>query len=304
MPKPPRKSDVPPLPTVGHWLEYTVHQFDAAGLVYGHGTSNALDEAAFLILRRFGLPIDGLDNFMDRAVTPAEAEALRAIIDQRITSRKPAAYLLNEAWIGPYRFYVDERVIVPRSFIGELLGGGIELLLEEAPPVKRVLDLCTGSGCLAILAAERFPDALVDAADISSDALAVARRNVEDYGLTDRIRLVQSDLMTALANERYNLILTNPPYVSAEEVAAFPPEHLAEPQIAHLGGDDGLDLVRSIIHQARDHLTPHGLLIAEIGLGGEALEQHFPKLPFLWLETETSSGEVFALAASDLIGLS
>jgi ribosomal protein L3 glutamine methyltransferase len=300
MPRPRKKASETNLKTVGDWVEFALHHFDAADLSYGHGTATPLDEAAYLVLGTLGLPIDGLEKCIRRRIKPQEAESLRSIIEQRISTRKPSAYLLNEAWIGGHRFYVDERVIVPRSYIGELLRGPLDLLIEDAKPISRILDLCTGSGCLAILAAEIFPAALVDAVDVSADALAVARRNVEDYGLSDRIRLIRSDLMSELKGELYDLIITNPPYVTTEAIAAFPPEYAAEPAIAHHGGGDGMDLVRKIIGEARRHLSPHGLLIAEVGTGREVLEADFPALPFLWLDTEESSGEVFAIFAGDL----
>jgi ribosomal protein L3 glutamine methyltransferase len=300
MPRPSERASRTALKTIGDWVEFALHQFEAANLSYGHGTANALDEAAFLVLRTLGLPIDSLERSIHRKITPEEGRALGSIVEERIRTRKPAAYLLNEAWIGDYRFYVDERVIVPRSYIGELLRGPLDPLLEEVKPINRILDLCTGSGCLAILAAEIFPDAKVDAADLSKEALTVARRNVEDYGLTDRIRLVRSDLLSGLGGERYDLILTNPPYVAKDEVATFPPEYAAEPVMAHLGGEDGMELVRKIIDQAGPHLTPRGLLVAEVGTGRASLEADFPALPFLWLDTEESSGEVFAIFATEL----
>jgi len=294
------------LATVRDWLRYAVSRFRAARISYGHGTSRALDEAAYLILHTLHLPIDQLDPWLDARLLTAERRAVREIIDRRIDTRKPAAYLTNEAWIGAHSFYVDERVIVPRSYIGELLcrqmeatDGGWHLGFDPGP-VTTVLDLCTGSGCLAILAALTFPDAKVDASDISPDALAVAQRNVADYGLSDRVRLVQSDLFAAHAGRHYDLVLANPPYVDTEAIAAFPPEHAAEPPIAHAGGADGLDVVRRILADAGRHLTPAGTLVVEVGRGRERLEREFPRLPFLWLDTAESEGEVFALAAQAL----
>lgn len=295
-----QNSAVDDLATVRDWLRYALSRFNAAGLVYGHGTDNAADEAAFLILRTLHLPPDQLDPWLDARLTQAEREAVAAIIEQRIATRRPAAYLLGEAWIGEHRFFVDERAIVPRSFIGELLTRSPEALTPEPEAVTRVLDLCTGSGCLAILAALSFDDCRVDASDVSADALAVAKRNVADYGLEERVRLVQSDLFAGLGNARYDLIISNPPYVTAAAVAAFPPEYQAEPAIAHAGGEDGMDIVRRILSDAGDHLTSNGTLIVEIGVGRDVLESSFPNLGFVWLETETSRGEVFALAAADL----
>jgi ribosomal protein L3 glutamine methyltransferase len=222
------------------------------------------------------------------------------IIDKRIATRKPAPYLTNVAYVRGRPFYVDERVIVPRSYIGELLGKGLAGVVDDADAIERVLDLGTGSGCLAILAALTFPNAKVDASDISADALAVAERNVADYGLEARITLIQSDLFRELAHRRYDLILANPPYVSAAALAAFPPEYAAEPRLAHAGGEDGLDLVRRILAEAAEHLTPQGALVVEVGTGRDILEQEYPRLPFLWLDTAESEGEVFALSAAAL----
>jgi ribosomal protein L3 glutamine methyltransferase len=293
------------LVTIRDWLRYATSRFGAAGLVYGHGTSRALDEAAYLILHTLHLPIDQLDPWLDARLLPAERQALQDTIEARIATRKPAAYLTNAAWIGGHSFYVDERVIVPRSFVGELLCKCAALPDERLPgldplSVKAILELCTGSGCLAILAALAFPDATVDASDISQDALAVAERNVRDYGLEERISLRRSDLFAAHPGKRYDLIIANPPYVSADAIAAFPPEYAAEPKIAHDGGADGLAIVRRILAEAETHLSPEGALIMEVGTGRAALEEEFPQLPFLWLDTAESEGEVFLLPASAL----
>jgi ribosomal protein L3 glutamine methyltransferase len=291
---------------VRDWLRYAVSRFNAAQLVYGHGTANALDEAAYLILHTLHLPIDRLEPWLEARLLAGERQALREIIEARIKTRKPAPYLTHEAWIGGHAFYVDERVIVPRSYIGELLTGQLaaaagEWHLGHNPgPVTAILDLCTGSGCLAILAAVAFPQAAVDASDISGDALAVAARNVADYGLEERIALSQSNLFEAHAGRRYDLILANPPYVAAAALAAFPPEYAAEPQIAHAGGVDGLDLVRRILAEAGAHLAQTGTLLVEVGAGRQQLEAHFQNLPFLWLDTADSVAQVFALPATAL----
>jgi ribosomal protein L3 glutamine methyltransferase len=284
--------------TVRDWLRYAVSRFNGARLVYGHGTASALDEAAYLILHTLHLPIDQLDPWLDARLLAGERRAVWEIVERRISTRKPASYLTNEAWIGSNSFYVDERVIVPRSYLGELLGDGLADVVTDAAPMRRVLDLCTGSGCLAIIAALAFPEARVDASDISADALAVAKRNVGDYGLQDRITLVQSDLFEGLAKQRYDLILANPPYVSAAAVAAFPPEYAAEPAMAHAGGDDGMDIARRIIERAAQHLTPEGVLVMEVGMGREILESELPDVPFLWLDTAGSEGEVLVLSRS------
>lgn len=292
--------DLAQLITVRDWLRYGVSRFNAAGVVYGHGTATALDEAAFLIMHTLHLPIDQLEPWLDCRLLATERQAVQQIIEARIATRQPAPYLTKQAWVQGHSFYVDERVIVPRSYIGELLAGDLEGIAPEPESIESVLDLCTGSGCLAILAALRFANAKVDAAEISRDALDVAEINVRDYGLEGRITLIQSDLFAGLGNRRYDLILTNPPYVDARAVAAFPPEYAAEPKLAHAGGDDGLDIVRRIIAEAREHLTPGGVLVAEIGRGRELLERAFSDLPFLWLDTQDSEGEVFVLTRSDL----
>jgi ribosomal protein L3 glutamine methyltransferase len=288
--------------TVRDWLRYAVSRFRAANLYFGHGTSNAIDEAAYLILHTLQLPVDQLEPWLDAQLLLAERQALATVIERRITSRKPASYLTNEAWIQGHSFFVDERVIVPRSYIGELLAGRLSTIVPDADAIERALDLCTGSGCLAILAAFAFPAASIDASDISADALEVAQRNVADYGLEDRIRLLQSDLFAALAGQRYDLILANPPYVREDVVAAFPPEYAAEPRLAHAGGSDGLNVVRRILAAAADHLLPDGVLLLEIGTGRAGLEQQFPALPFLWLDSATSEGEVLALTRDQLQG--
>jgi ribosomal protein L3 glutamine methyltransferase len=285
--------------TVRDWLRFSVSQFSVANLVYGHGTRCALDEAAFIILATLELPIDQLDPWLDARLTLSERRRVADVIARRIETRKPASYLTGEAWIGPYRFRVDERVIVPRSFIGELLISG-SITPEE--PVRRALDLCTGSGCLAILLAEAFPEAEVVASDISPDALEVARENVAEYGLAKQILLLQSDLFDALPEETFDLIVSNPPYVTIEAVGAFPPEYAAEPRLAHAGGSDGLDLVRRILKDAQKHISPGGLLVVEIGQAKAALEAAFPETAFQWLDTEESRGEVFMLQREELPG--
>ena len=288
------------LVTVRDWLRYGVSRFEAAGLVYGHGTTGPVDEAAFLILKTLHLPIDALDPWLDCRLTIAERTQVAGILEARVVTRKPACYLVNEAWIQGLSFYVDERVIVPRSYIGELLANGLSAVVPDADEIERGLDLCTGSGCLAILAARAFPNAEIDAVDISNEALDVARQNVGDYNLNDRIAVLASDLFMGVKDQRYDLILSNPPYVSDEVIADFPPEHRAEPVLAHAGGKDGLDIVRRILKDARQYFTEHGMLVVEIGTGRELLEEEYPTLPFLWLDSENSEGEVFALPASAL----
>ncbi len=284
-------------------FRYAVSRFNGADLAYGHGATNAVDEAAFIVLEGLKLPIDALDPFLDARLTRPERARLIALIDARVSTRKPAAYLLNRAYIQGVPFYVDERVIVPRSFIGELLFGGLVgegSLIEDADSIESALDLCTGGGSLAILAANVFENARIDAVDLSAAALEVARRNVVDHKLSDRIALFQGDLFAPLGPKRYDLILANPPYVDAESFAAFPAEYAAEPRLAHEGGRDGLDLVRRILAGARDHLTPEGALVCEVGRGRARLEAEFPQLPMMWLDTEESEGEVFLVRAADL----
>jgi ribosomal protein L3 glutamine methyltransferase len=285
--------------TVRDWLRYAVSRFNAAQLAYGHGTHTALDEAAYLLLNRLHLPVDDINPWLDATLLPEERQKLYDIVEQRISSRKPAAYLTREAWIGENRFYVDERVIVPRSFIGELLTtGGLAHLRLGGDNEPRVLDLCTGSGCLAILCALAFENARVDASDVSTDALDVAARNVHEYRLQDRIVLAQGDLFAPWVGNRYDLIVANPPYVDDAARAAFPPEYAAEPAIAHAGGADGLAIVRRILAEGADFLAPNGTLVVEIGSGRTILEQQYPQVDFLWLDTAESEGEVFALSTS------
>jgi ribosomal protein L3 glutamine methyltransferase len=285
--------------TVRDWLRYAVSRFNAAQLAYGHGTHTALDEAAYLLLNRLHLPVDDINPWLDATLLPEERQKLYDIVEERISSRKPAAYLTREAWIGKNRFYVDERVIVPRSFIGELLTtGGLAHLRLGGDNEPRVLDLCTGSGCLAILCALAFENARVDASDVSTDALDVAARNVHEYRLQDRIVLAQGDLFAPWVGNRYDLIVANPPYVDDAARAAFPPEYAAEPAIAHAGGADGLAIVRRILAEGADFLAPNGTLVVEIGSGRTILEQQYPQVDFLWLDTAESEGEVFALSTS------
>lgn len=292
------------LVTVRDVLRYAVSRFRAAGVVHGHGATSALDEAAFIVLEGLHLPVDDINPWLEARLTTPERLHLLELVEARVMTRKPAAYLLGKTYIHGVPFFVDERVIVPRSFIGELLFTDLfseaDTALADPADVTRVLDLCTGSGCLAILAAHIFPEAFVDAVDLSPEALAVARRNVEEHELGDRIALHQGDLFGPLGGARYDLIITNPPYVDAEAVESFPPEYRHEPVLAHAGGADGLDIVRRILAEAPRHLSETGGLLCEIGTGREILELEFPELPFLWLDTEESAGEVFWLSARGL----
>ncbi len=288
------------LHTLRDFLRLAVSRFNAAGLAFGHGSDNAWDEAVYLCLHTLHLPLDRLEPFLDARLLDDEKYRLLKVLHRRIEERIPAAYLTREAWLGDHRFYVDERVIVPRSFIAELLQEQLAPWVEDPWAVGSVLDLCTGSGCLAILAALAFPEAKVDAIDLSPDALAVAQRNVDDYGLASRVNLIHSNLFANVARQRYDLILSNPPYVNAESVAALPPEYLHEPEMALGSGEDGLDATRIILREARDHLNPGGLLVVEIGHNRDDLEAAYPDTPFTWLETSGGDQYVFMLRKEEL----
>lgn len=292
--------DTDALITVRDWLRFGISRMNQAQLHFGHGSSNALDEAAYLILHTLHLPIDSLEPFLDACLTEVEREDIRDVFDRRVNQRVPAAYITHEAWLGDFSFYVDENVLIPRSFIAQLLRDRLIPWVADPECVTSALDLCTGSGCLAILLAEAFPNADIDAADISQAALVVARRNVEDYDLSDQINLVQSDLFAALADQQYDVIITNPPYVNAQSMAELPPEYQAEPRLALASGDDGLDHIRIILKHAAQHLYPKGILIAEIGHNRDMLEAEFPHLPFTWLETDGSDEFVFILSKEQL----
>ncbi|HZI85177.1 MAG TPA: 50S ribosomal protein L3 N(5)-glutamine methyltransferase [Casimicrobiaceae bacterium] len=290
------------LETVRDWLRYAVSEFTRAGLAFGHGTASAYDEAAYLILHGLHLPLDRLEPFLEARLMPEERERLAELLGRRVGERIPAAYLTREAWLGEYRFYVDERVLIPRSYIAELLREDLAPWIVEPARIQTALDLCTGSGCLAILLAYHFPNADVDAADISSEALAVALRNVADHGLQGRVNLIRSDLLSNLTEKRYDLIVSNPPYVTTMAMEELPPEYRHEPKLALAGGDDGLDAVRTILAQAADFLTPEGVLVVEVGQNRAAAEAAFPRLPFVWLATESSEESVFLLRRADLAG--
>jgi ribosomal protein L3 glutamine methyltransferase len=289
----------PSLDTLGEIFRFAVRRFRAARLAYGHGTTNARDEAAFLVLEALRLPIGQLDPYLDLRPTASERARLLTLIDARVSLRLPAPYLVGAAYMHGVRFHADRRALIPRSFIGDMLADTV-LPIGDPGRIRRVLDLCTGSGCLAILAALVFPRARVDAADLSAAALALARRNVASHRLGDRVALHRGDLFTPLGGRRYDLILSNPPYVDTRAMAKLPPEYRHEPRLALAAGDDGLDLVRRILSEAPRHLTRDGGLICEIGRGRRKLEAAFPRLPFLWLDTEQSEGEVFWLSASNL----
>jgi ribosomal protein L3 glutamine methyltransferase len=287
--------------TLRDWLRWTVSRFEEAQLFYGHGTDNSWDEAIWLLLAALKLPRDRLEPFLDARLTRPEREHLLELVQKRISHRIPTAYLMQEAWLGPYRFHVDERVIVPRSYFAELLEDGFAPWIDDPEAVTHALDLCTGSGCLAILMAFAFPNAAVDAIDISPDALDVARRNISHYGLDEQVNAIESDLFAAVPkHRRYDLIISNPPYVTAEAMAALPPEFRHEPSLALAAGEDGLDVVRRILAQAKRNLTSDGVIAIEVGHNRHLVEDAFPELPIIWLDTEHAEGKVFLVRADDL----
>jgi ribosomal protein L3 glutamine methyltransferase len=306
--KSPKKIASGELLTLLDFVRYAVSRFVEAKLVFAHGTADPVAEAAFLVCETLHLHPDQFEMFAAARVTAQEAKKILDVIGRRVTTRKPAAYLVNKIYMRGLPFYVDERTIVPRSFIGELLdshfrGEGDDddtSLIDDPLAVESVLDLCTGSGCLAVLAAGIFRNAVIDAVDISRDALEVAARNVAEYGLEHRVTLHRGDLFGPIGDRRYDLIISNPPYVDAEGMAELPRECRAEPKLAFDGGADGLDMIRRILQQAEQHLTPEGGLLCEIGRGRERLEAAFPQLPLLWLDSEESEDEVFWIGAADL----
>lgn len=282
-------------------LRFAISRFNEAELFFGHGCLNALDEAAYLILFALHLPHDRLDPFLDAKLLPTEVESVLNLIEQRIETRVPAAYLTHEAWLGDFKFYVDERVIVPRSFIAELLREQLSPWVADADNVSSALDLCTGSGCLAILLAHAFPHAHIDAIDLSTEALDVARRNIGDYGLSSQITPIESDLFSALAGRTYDLIISNPPYVDQAAMSSLPQEYRHEPRLALASGEDGLDHIRIILRQAAQHLNPGGCLIVELGHNRAVLEATFPELEFTWPDTSNGNESVFLIEREALM---
>lgn len=293
------------LVTLRDYWRYAISRFNAANLSYGHGTTTAGDDAAFLLLDSLELPIDALDPFLDARLLPSERRLLADRIDARVRTRKPSAYLTGRSYIQGVRFHVDERVIVPRSHIGEILFAEYlnpqgSSFLPDPMAVESAVDICTGSGCLAVLAAKFLPNAAVDAVDLSTDALEVAKLNLREHEVEDQVSLFEGDLFEPLAGRKYDLIITNPPYVDHAAMDGYPAEFRAEPAMAHDGGEDGLDLVRKILEEAADHLNPGGGMICEIGSGREILEEEFPHLEFVWLETAESQDAVFWITAEAL----
>ncbi len=294
--------DTNSLITVRDWIRFGVSQMNQAQLSFGHGSQNAWDETVYLVLHTLHLPLDKLDPFMDACLTDPERDAIQKVFEQRIHRRIPAAYITHEAWLGEFSFYVDERVIIPRSFIAELLQQELSPWVAIPENITACLDLCTGSGCLAILLAFAFPTADIEAADISTDALAVAQRNITDYDMEAQIELIESDLFSNISR-KYDIIVTNPPYVDAETMAILPSEYRAEPELALASGEDGLQHIRTILQQAADHLYPDGILVAEIGHNRAELEASFPHLEFEWVETGGSDEYVFILTHQQLTNI-
>ncbi|MDL2283814.1 50S ribosomal protein L3 N(5)-glutamine methyltransferase [Oxalobacter sp. OttesenSCG-928-P03] len=290
----------PSFNTIRDMLRLAVTRFNQAGVFFGHGSSNAFDEAAYLILSSLSLPLDKLDPFLDARLTPEETARIHMLIDRRVSERIPAAYLTNEAWLQGYRFYVDKRVIIPRSFIAELIMEQFAPWVENPEETANILELCTGSGCLAIMMADAFPHAAIDAVDLSADALDVARINVEEYRLENRVTLIQSDLYEALPGKKYDLIVTNPPYVNNTSMQKLPREYQHEPQMALAGGDDGMDLVRTIVAQAGQYLSDEGFLVVEIGNEAAHAEAAFPHLELTWISTSGGDDRVFLVDAAQL----
>lgn len=288
------------LVTLRDWLRYAVTRFSRAGLFFGHGCADAYDEAVWLLLHTLSLPLDRLEPFLDACITTDERETLFAVIERRAEERVPAAYLTGEAWLGDFRFHVDERVIVPRSFFAEMLENGFAPWIDDAERVGSALDLCTGSGCLAVLMTHAFPNAHVVGADLSDDALEVAHLNVAEYGLEEQVELVKSDVFAGLAGRRFDLIISNPPYVTADSMETLPAEYLHEPRMALAAGEDGLDVVRRILAEGRAHLNPGGVLAVEVGHNRHIVEAAFPDLPFVWLSSSGGDDMVFLLRAEEL----
>ena len=288
------------LSSIRDWLRYTVSQFESSDIFFGHGTSNAYDEAVWLIFGFLHLPHDTIENFLDASLTGKEKKDLLFLIEKRIKDKIPTAYLLNEAWLRDYKFYVDERVIVPRSLIAELLSENLYPWIDDPEKIFSALDLCSGSGCLGIMMAHSFQNAIIDLVDLSEKALQVAEININHYGLNDRTELIQSDLFDALQDKKYDLIISNPPYVNQASVDSFPMEFLKEPSMALGSGEEGLDHTIRIINEAKRYLNDDGILIVEIGHNKEVLLNKFPKLKFQWLDISLGNDFVFMLQKSQL----
>ena len=288
------------LRTIRDVYRWAITEMENADLSYGHGSPDAAEEASFLICRALKLPFERFETFYDAALTHNELVRLVHLIDRRVHDKTPTAYLLKEAWLTGHRFYIDERALIPRSYIAELLEEDLAPWIEDPYAVQSVLDLCTGSGCLAILAKGTFPNAHVTGSDISPDALEVAKINRRDYGLENELELVQGDLFSGLKDRRFELIITNPPYVTTASMARLPAEYRHEPALALGAGDDGMDVVRRILREAKDHLTENGIIVVEVGDGLEAVEAMYPNLPITWLTVSGGDDQVFMARAEDL----
>jgi ribosomal protein L3 glutamine methyltransferase len=292
------------LSTIRDWIRYAVSQFEASDIFYGHGADNSYDEAVWLIMSGLHLPMETLENFLDASITTAERKQLAYLIEQRVTKRIPTAYLVREAWLHDFKFYVDERVIVPRSFIAELLlDDSLSTWIEYPEMIENAADICTGSGCLGILLAHAFPSAGVDVIDISSDAIAVSNINIANYGLQDQVTAIQSDMFSALSGKTYDVIISNPPYVDAPSMAALPTEYRNEPQLALGSGDAGLDHTHTLLREAAHYLKDEGILIVEIGHNRDALLEAYPHVSFVWLETSGGDQFVFLLTKAQLLAI-
>ena len=287
--------------TIRDWLRYAVSQFEASDIFYGHGTDNAYDEAVWLVMSALHLPMDTLNNFFDARITNVERSKLSQLLEQRISSHTPTAYLVKEAWLQGLKFFVDERVLVPRSFIAELLNDDLSPWIEYPELVESAADICTGSGCLGVMLASAFPNAAVDVVDISTDALDVANINIANYGLEDQITAIQSDMFTALKGRKYDVIISNPPYVDAPSMAELPAEYRNEPQIALGSGNDGLDHTHTLLREAGHYLNENGILIVEIGHNRDALQAAYPNIAFNWLEVSSGNEFVFLLTKAQLL---
>lgn len=290
--------------TIRDWLRFTVSRFEESEIFFGHGTDNSYDEAVWLVFSALHLPMDTLENFLEARLTEQERKYLNSLIQRRINDRTPTAYLLQEAWLQGFKFYVDERVIVPRSFIAELLVSGLSPWIEYPEMVESAADICTGSGCLGVLLANSFPNATIDVIDISPDAIDVANINISNYGLEQQIKAIESDMFTELQGKTYDLIISNPPYVDAPSMAQLPDEYQREPQLALSSGLDGLDHTHTILREAANHLNDDGILIVEIGHNRDALLAAYPNVQFFWLEVSSGDEFVFLLSKNQLLSIS
>ncbi|HEU5077818.1 MAG TPA: 50S ribosomal protein L3 N(5)-glutamine methyltransferase [Opitutaceae bacterium] len=296
----PGAAKAPAPQTLHEWLVYAIAEYDRRGLALGQVAASPHDEALYLLLRAVGLPLDSKPGVMNKKLSAQENEAVGRILQRRIEERIPAAYLTNEAFLGEHRFYVDERVIIPRSYFLEIIPEQLSAFLPRGKKVERVVDVCTGSGCLAILLAEQFPDAQVDAIDLSPDALAVAKINVAEHRLERRIKLHRSDVFDTVPAVKYDIILSNPPYEPSAHVDAMPEEFHREPRMSLDGGRDGLDIIRKLLRQAKDRLQPHGIVVIEVGGLREAMDREFAKLDLRWLPTADGSDCVCLIRAEKL----